>query len=123
MTTYTFTLVLYKSPDFTEEIAAALYSSGCDDALVSTHHGIPCLDFDRDAESFSHALLSAIRDVENCKLRRKAAGLRVRRVEPYDLVNAAEIARRAGISREYVRLLASGKRGFGGFPAHACSCA
>ena len=123
MTTYTFTLVLHKSPEFTEETAAALYSSGCDDALASTQNGVPCLDFDREAKSFSAALLSAISHVESCKLNRKTAGLRVRRVELYDLVNAAEIARRADITREYVRLLASGKRGPGDFPSQVCSCA
>jgi hypothetical protein len=81
------------------------------------------VDFDRDAESFSNAVLSAIRDVESCKLNGKSAGLHVLRVEPDDLVNAAEIARRAGVSREYIRLLSSGKRGTGGFPAPVCNCA
>ncbi len=123
MTTYTFTLVLHKSPEFTEETAAALYSCGCDDALASTQNEVPCLDFDREAKSFSDALLSAIRDVENCKINGKAAGIQVRRVELYNLVNAAEIARRADITREYVRLLASGKRGPGKFPSPVCSCA
>ncbi len=89
--TYTFTLVLHKSPEFTEETAAALYSSGCDDMLASTKNGVPCLDFDREAKSFYDALLSAIRDVENCKLDGNPLGLRVKRGELYDLVNAAEI--------------------------------
>jgi len=123
MTTYTFTLVLNESPNFTEETAAALYSGSCDDALAGVRGGVPYLDFDREAKSFSDAILSAIRDVEKCKLCGKVAGLRVRRVEPYDLVNASEIARRAGFSREYVRLLASGKRGPGKFPTPVCSCA
>lgn len=123
MTTYTFTLVLHNSPEFTEETAAALYSAGCDNALASTQNGVPHLEFDREAKSFSDALLSAIRDVENCKLHGKTAGLLVRRVELFDLVNAAEIARRANVSREYVRLLASGKRGPGDFPLQVSSCA
>jgi hypothetical protein len=123
MTTHNFTLVLSGSPEFTEELAGALYAGGCDDALVSTHNGIPCLEFDRDAESFSAAVLSAIRDAENCELNGKPAGLRVQRIEPDDLVNAAEIARRAGISREYVRRLSSGQQGAGGFPPPVCSCA
>lgn len=123
MTTYNFTLVLSGSPEFTEEMAGVLYAAGCDDALVSTHHGIPCLEFDREAESFSAAVLSAIGDVENCKLNGELSGLRVQRIEPDDVVNAAEIARRADISREYVRRLSSGQQGAGGFPSPVCSCA
>jgi hypothetical protein len=123
MTTYNFTLVLSGSPKFTEEMAGSLYTAGCDDALVSTHNGIPCLEFDRDAESFSAAVLSAISDVENCELHGKPAGFCVQRIEPDDLVNAAEIARRAGITREYVRQLSSGERKAGGFPSPVCSCA
>ena len=123
MTTHIFTLVLSGSPEFTEEMAGALYAAGCDDALVSTRNGMPCLEFDREAQSFPVAVLSAIRDVENCKLKGRSAGLRVQRIEPDDLVNAAEIARRAGISREYVRRLSSGQQGAPGFPSPVCSCA
>jgi hypothetical protein len=123
MTTYTFTLVLSRPKDFLEETAAALYASDCDDALVSTRGGVPCLDFDREADSFSNAVLSAIRDAEACKIGGKSAGVCVQRVETYDLVNASEISRRAGVSRECVRLWVSGKRGKGGFPTLACSCA
>jgi len=47
------------------------------------------------------------------------AGLKgtVVRVEPDDLVSAAEIARRVGRSRESIRQLGGGLRGPGGFPA------
>jgi hypothetical protein len=41
------------------------------------------------------------------------------RVEPDELVTAAEIAQALGRSRESVRLLIFGKRGPGGFPAPA----
>jgi len=43
-------------------------------------------------------------------------GLRVLRVEPDDLVTAAEIAQRLGRTRESVRLLISGERGDRTFP-------
>ena len=43
----------------------------------------------------------------------------MRRVEPDDLVTQAEIAERLGRSSESVRLLASGQRGDGTFPAPA----
>jgi hypothetical protein len=67
------------------------------------------LEFDRDAESFLQALCSAIENVEN-------AGYRVVRVEPEDLVTAAEIARRCGRTRASVSWLISGERGPGTFP-------
>ncbi len=92
MSTHSFTLVLSRKPEFTEEMAAALYGAGCDDALVSTRGNVPWLDFDRDAESFSEAVLSAVKDVESCTVNGQLAGLRVERVEPDDFVNAAEIA-------------------------------
>ncbi|PJA52400.1 MAG: hypothetical protein CO167_08980, partial [Candidatus Marinimicrobia bacterium CG_4_9_14_3_um_filter_48_9] len=44
-------------------------------------------------------------------------GIKVLRVEPGDAVTASEIAYRLNKSREYVRLLISGKRGKGNFPA------
>jgi predicted DNA-binding transcriptional regulator AlpA len=43
-------------------------------------------------------------------------GVRVRRVEPDDLVTLSEIAERMGRTRESVRLLAAGERGAGDFP-------
>jgi hypothetical protein len=46
-------------------------------------------------------------------------GARVMRVGPDQYVSQAEIARRIGVSRQYVSLLASGARGPGDFPAPA----
>jgi hypothetical protein len=54
-------------------------------------------------------VLSAIADVAK-------AGFEVVRIEPDDLVSAAEIARRAGRSRESIRQLRTAQRGPGGFP-------
>lgn len=39
------------------------------------------------------------------------------RIEPDHLVTLAAIAERSGLSREYIRLLSTSKRGPGGFPA------
>ena len=44
-------------------------------------------------------------------------GLQVVRIEPDELVTMAAIAKRSGLSREYIRLLSSNQRGPGGFPA------
>ena len=44
-------------------------------------------------------------------------GLQVVRIEPDELVTMAAIAKRGGLSREYIRLLSTNERGPGGFPA------
>jgi hypothetical protein len=111
MKTHEFTLVLSGIDEISTEIEDALHEAGCDDALLGVRSGVPFLDFDREAEDFGAAVLSAIRDVGA-----SGTGLRVVRVEPDDLVNASEIARRLGRTRESVRLLIAGARGPGGFP-------
>jgi hypothetical protein len=87
-----------------------LFEAGCDDATFGSVDGVQYADFDREAPTLSEAIASAIRCVESVD------DLRVIRVEPEDLVTAAEIAERLGRSRESVRLLANGERGTG-FPA------
>ena len=87
-----------------------IYEAGCDDATLSYREKIVYLDFDREAESFQAAINSALEDIGR-------TGIKVIRVEPGDAVTASEIAYRLNKSREYVRLLISGKRGKGNFPA------
>lgn len=82
-----------------------LYEAGCDDATFGTVDGVHYSDFDRAAETLADAIASAIHEVE------PMPGLRVRRVEPDDLVTAAEIASRLHRTRESVRLLVARKRG------------
>jgi hypothetical protein len=107
-----FVLVLWGVSEPDSRLEDALYEAGCDDAILSFRSGIAYLEFDREAGSLEEAILSAVRDVE-----RADARLRVIRVEPGDLVNASEIARRVQLTREYIRLLVQGKRGGGNFPA------
>jgi hypothetical protein len=107
-----FTLVLSGKTELSQRLQDAIYRAGCDDALLGERDGILFLDFDRAAASFRAAVLSAIADVQSAN-----AGVDVARVEPDDLVTAAEIARRTGRSRESIRQLATGARGPGRFPA------
>ena len=81
-----------------------LFAAGCDDATISVQKGLFVIDFDRDANSFKEALVSAIRDV-------RRAGATIERVEPDYLVNASDIAARMGVTRAAVSLYAKGKRG------------
>src|SRR4051794_37954463 len=98
MSLHRFTLIL-AGPEATEEMAEALFIAGCDDATLGSCNGVISLDFSREAPSLREAVASAIADVGRADL-----GLQVVRVEPDELVTAAEIARRIKQSRESVRL-------------------
>jgi hypothetical protein len=110
-TTANFVLVLSGVSEPDSRLEDGLYEAGCDDATLAFRNGVPYLEFDREAGSLEKAVLSAVRDTERADPR-----IKVVRVEPGDLVNASEIARRIGCTREYVRLLTQGKRGKGEFP-------
>jgi hypothetical protein len=111
MKSFNFTLIFEGLDELDEDVVSALFEAGCDDALFGERHATPFGEFDREATDFSSAVLSAIRAVETA-----VPALRVVRVEPDDLVTLTVIATRTSRSREGVRLLASGKRGPGGFP-------
>ncbi len=108
--TFQFTL-LVDGPDIQgEDYLDALFEAGCDDALVGSTDGVQYLDFDREADSLSNAIMSAISDVETI------TGVEVVRIADAGLISMAEIAERTGRTRESVRLLVAGERGPGGFP-------
>jgi hypothetical protein len=110
--THSFTLFFNGADVLDDEQFDALYDAGCDDALFGVRDGAQYGAFDREANSFSEALASAIGDVTSA-----VPGLQVVRIEPDELVTMAAIAERSGLSREYIRLLSSNQRGPGGFPA------
>jgi hypothetical protein len=111
-TIHSFTLFLSGADVLNDERLDALFEAGCDDAIFGARDGAQYGAFDREADSFSEALASAIRDVTSA-----VTGLQVVRIEPDELVTLAAIAERSGLSREYIRLLSTHKRGPGGFPA------
>jgi len=111
-TIHSFTLFLNGVNVLDDTQLDALYEAGCDDALFGVRDGAQYGAFDREANSFSEALASAITDVTST-----VAGLQVVRIEPDELVTMAAIAKRSGLSREYIRLLSTNQRGPGGFPA------
>ena len=110
MATHEFTLVIDGDVQEAGTIDA-LFERGCDDATFGAVDGVGYGDFHRAAPSLLDAVVAAIRAVES------VPGLRALRVEPDDLVTAAEIAARLGRTRESVRLLIAGERGDGAFPA------
>ncbi len=109
---YEFTLQLDGVDELTFDRVDRLFEAGCGDATFGTRAGVHFGTFHRKAASPLEAVLSAIEDIERAGL-----GLRTVRVEPDELVTTSEIARRAKLSREAIRLYAQGKRGPGGFPA------
>jgi len=114
MTAHEFTLIV-EGPDLQDEPHVdALFETGFDDATIARVGSIQYLDFDREAESFADAVFTATENLESA-----VPGIRVVHLEPDDLVTMSEIAERVGRTRESVRLLISGDRGPGWFPAPA----
>lgn len=108
MNPYEFTLVLDRVPS--DDEIDALFESGCDDATPETEKGVSLLHFDREGESLAKAIVSAILDTEK-------TGLAVEGAQSHDLVSINDIATRINRSYESVRLMTTGQRGPGGFPA------
>jgi hypothetical protein len=107
MRTYEFTVYLDRVP--TDEDYDRIFEAGLDDTTPEVSDGRGVLRVARRAESAADALTSVIRNVGE-------AGFRAVGIEDEDLVPLSTIAQRTGRTRESVRLLASGKRGPGGFP-------
>jgi len=114
MATHTFTLVLNRDVEFSDDVAEKIFLEVGDDTLFGMCNAAPYIEFEREADSFREAVVSAIEDVERI-------GLRVEHVEPDDYVSASQIARRVGRSRENIRQLISGERGARDFPPPVCS--
>ena len=96
MTSYEFALRLNR--EVSDDELDALYDVGCGDAGIETGPLGALADFNREAPSLAHAITSAVRDIE------KVPGLRAVGVQCDNMVNLAGIARRAGVTREAVRL-------------------
>lgn len=112
MQQFEFTLLLSAPVDFpTDDQLDILFDAGCDDALFGRAAGVAYADFVRETDSFPEAVMSAVRAIEQA-----VPDVRIARVEPDDYVTVTDISQRTGWSREYVRLLALGRRGTGFFP-------
>jgi hypothetical protein len=107
METHTFRLVV--SDRIEVEDANRLFEAGVDDGFPESGPQGHSIGFDREAASLEEAVLSAIDEVES-------ADFEVLRVEPDDLVSAADVAERTGRSRQSISSLISGARGSGGWP-------
>lgn len=111
MRNHHFTLIVEGHDMQGNDVIDSLFESGCDDGTVGRLDGIQYIVFDREATSLHEAVLSAVNDIE------RVSGLEVVRIADAGLVSMADIAARTDRTRESVRLLISGARGPGGFPA------
>ncbi len=112
---FEFALVLGGLQDLTDDVMDRLHHAGCDDATFSLRYGQVYAEFSRVAKSYSQAIFSAIQNVRSADV-----GAELLRVDPCDLVTAADIARRIDRSRELVSQYISGGRGPGNFPPPEC---
>ena len=108
MKTYDFTIIASGLDPQAEDFAERFYKAGCDDSTISFQKGLIILEFDREAKSFAHALISAFAAVNT-------AGAKVERFEPDHLVSLSDIAARSGMSRAAISLYCKGERK-DGFP-------
>lgn len=109
MKNHEFTVVASGFDPGNDDFINRLFDAGCDDATVSFQKGVTILSFDREAVTFSSAIISALEAVT-------AAGGKIERVEPDHLVSATDISDRSGLTRAAISLYHKGKRG-NGFPA------
>ncbi len=108
MTVYDFTFVVDADP-YAEDFEDRFVEAGCDDATFLLMKGSAALSFDREADNYKTAVLSAYKQI-------KDAGSSVVRFEPDFLVSPVDIAERANLTRSSINLYIRGERREG-FPA------
>lgn len=104
MKVHEFTIVASGLHPDANDVANIFFKAGCEDAALSFQKGVLILEFDREASSFSAAVLSAFEDVLK-------TGATVERFEPDHLVSLADIAKRTGLSRSALTNYHKGDRG------------
>lgn len=108
MTVYDFTFVVDADLD-DEAFEDRFFEAGCDDATYMVMRGNGHLCFDREAESYKLAVLSAYEQIQS-------TGSKIIRFEPDFLVSATEIASRSKMTKQAIGLFSKGERGES-FPA------
>jgi len=112
MNSHDFAFIVSGVDPHAEDFEDRFFEAGCDDATLVLKNGLVAVCFSREAENFSHAIVSAYADIA------KTGGI-VERFEPDFLVSQSEIATRANLSRSAISLYVAGERGKGFPPPHA----
>ena len=102
MTNYDFTFVVDADPH-SDDFEDRFIEAGCDDATFVLRRGAAAISFDRVSKSYKDAVFSAYKQI-------KSVGAEILRFEPDFLVNASDIAIRAGVTRASIGLFMSGDR-------------
>lgn len=92
------------------EISDSLYETGCADAHPAAYNGTLYINFDRKAENYEKAVLSAISNIESVK------GLKCLSVDIGDMVSLSDAAELAGTTKASLSRYSNGSRGKGNFP-------
>lgn len=103
MKVHEFTIIASGLHPEKDDVANIFFEAGCDDAALSFQKGVLIIEFDREAASFSSAVISAFSDVLK-------TGAKVERFEPDHLVSLADIAKRTGLSRAALTNYHQGER-------------
>jgi predicted DNA-binding transcriptional regulator AlpA len=109
MSIYHFTIVVRDASSDLTDLEDQFFEIGCEDALLCQHNGTICLEFDREAKSAAEAIRSALDTI-------RTLGFNDLIVEEHGFSTLAEMAERAGMSRQALSLYAQNKRGNGDFP-------
>lgn len=104
MQSYEFTFIASGVDPESSGLEDRFYEAGCDDATLSFMKGLLAVNFDREAETYVHAVVSAYHSVVK-------AGVTVERFEPDFLVSASEIATRSNQTRQAISNYTKGLRG------------
>ena len=100
---YSFSFLI-RDADPEDDLAInALVEAGCDDATLAFQYGVLSVDFDREADSYIEAVISAYIDL-------RATQFPVVAFEPDNLVSISDIAKRVSLTRAAVTLYASHER-------------
>ncbi|HUE79446.1 MAG TPA: helix-turn-helix transcriptional regulator [Sphingomicrobium sp.] len=104
MKVHEFTIIASGLHPDADDLANLFFGAGCDDAVLSFQKGVIIAEFDREAPSFSSAVISACTDVLK-------TGANIERIEPDHLVSLADMAKRTGLSRSALTNYHQGERG------------
>lgn len=109
MNNYHFTVVVRDARANLSELEDKIFEAGCDDALLCSYNDTIYLEFDREADNAEQAVSSALNDI-------RSLGFHDLIVEEQGYSTLAEMAERAGMTRQALSLYAQNKRGDGNFP-------
>lgn len=91
-------------------IADNLFEAGAEDATVSSKGNVLVVDFDREADSYEEAVVSAIKEVNSVD------GLTVKSVDAGQFVGLSDAAEMSNLTRSALSKFSKGDRGDGTFP-------